>query len=116
MIATDSERSSGAFPQLLGRMVRDEHLMELKEAIRRSTSLPATVFNVPQRGILRENYFADIVVFDPATIADRSTSAEPNQYPTGIDYVLVNGVVTITPRGRTGARPGYGLLRHRTQR
>ena len=126
MIATNSEavtigRSSsptafGAFPRLLGSMVRDQHLMELKEAVRRSTSLPATVFNIPQRGILRENYFADIVIFDASTIADRSTPAKPNQFPAGIDYVLVNGVVTSTPRGVTGARPGYGLLRKSAQR
>lgn len=126
MIATNSEAATpggrispaafGAFPRLLGPIVRDEHLMELREAVRRSTSLPATVFNIPQRGILRENYFADIVIFDASTIADRSTSDKPNQYPAGIDYVLVNGVVTSTPRGLTGARPGYGLLRKRSQR
>jgi N-acyl-D-aspartate/D-glutamate deacylase len=126
MIATNSEAATpgrsispaafGAFPRLLGPMVRDEHLMELREAVRRSTSLPAAVFNIPQRGILRENYFADIVIFDASTIADRSTSDKPNQYPAGIDYVLVNGVVTSTPRGLTGARPGYGLLRKRGQR
>jgi N-acyl-D-aspartate/D-glutamate deacylase len=126
MIATNSEATTigrshspaafGAFPRLLGSMVRDEHLIELKEAVRRSTSLPATVFNIPQRGILRENYFADIVIFDASTIADRSTSEQPNQYPAGIDYVLVNGVVTSTPQGITGARPGYGLVRNRGQR
>jgi N-acyl-D-aspartate/D-glutamate deacylase len=126
MIATNSEGTTigrrnspaafGAFPRLLGSMVRDDHLMELKEAVRRSTSLPATVFNIPRRGILRENYFADVVVFDPSTIADRSTLEKPNQYPAGIEYVLVNGVVTCAPRGRTGARPGYGLLRNRAQR
>jgi N-acyl-D-aspartate/D-glutamate deacylase len=127
MVATNSEGTSlrhsnataaafGAFPRLLGPMVRDERLMELKEAIRRSTSLPAAVFNIPQRGIVRENYFADIVVFDAARIADRSTPEKPNQNPSGIDYVLVNGVVTVTPRGITGARPGYGLLRNHSQR
>ena len=126
MIATNSEGTTvgrshspsafGAFPRLLGSMVRDEHLMELREAVRRSTSLPATVFSIPQRGILRENYFADIVVFDASTIADRATLEKPNQFPTGIDFVLVNGIVTSTPQGLTGARPGYGLLRHRTQR
>jgi hypothetical protein len=125
MIATNSEAATpgrsispaafGAFPRLLGPIVRDEHLMELREAVRRSTSLPAAVFNIPQRGILRENYFADIVIFDASTIADRSTLDKPNEYPAGIDYVLVNGVVTSTPRGLTGARPGYGLLRKRAQ-
>jgi N-acyl-D-aspartate/D-glutamate deacylase len=113
---SDSPAAFGAFPRLLGSIVRDQHLMDLKEAVRRSTSLPAAVFNIPRRGILRENYFADIVVFDASTIADRSTSEKPNQYPAGIDYVLVNGVVTFTPRGMTGARPGYGLLRNRAQR
>jgi N-acyl-D-amino-acid deacylase len=126
MIATNSEAAIigrsispaafGAFPRLLGSMVRNEHLMELREAVRRSTSLPATVFNIPQRGILREKYFADLVIFDASTIADRSTLDKPNQYPVGIDYVLVNGVVTSTPRGVTGARPGYGLLRSHTLR
>ncbi len=126
MIATNSEGTTmgrsntpaafGAFPRLLGPLVRDEHLMDLKEAVRRSTSLPATVFNIPRRGILRENYFADVVVFDASRIADQSTPEKPNQYPSGIDYVLVNGVVTFTPRGLTGARPGYGLLRNRAQR
>lgn len=126
MIATNTEGTTigrgnssaafGAFPRLLGSMVRDEQLMDLKEAVRRSTSLPATVFNIPRRGILRENYFADVVVFDASTIADRSTFEKPNQYPTGIEHVLVNGVVTSTPRGITGARPGYGLLRNRAQR
>jgi N-acyl-D-amino-acid deacylase len=90
--------------------------MDLKEAVRRSTSLPAAVFNIPRRGILRETYFADVVVFDASTIGDRSTSEKPNQYSAGIDYVLVNGVVTSTPKGMTGARAGYGLLRNRAQR
>jgi len=126
MVATNSEAAAigpstspaalGAFPRLLGSMVRDEHLMELKEAVRRSTSLPATAFNIPQRGILREHYFADIVIFDASTIGDRSTADKPRQFPAGIDYVLVNGVVASTPRGVTGARSGYGLLRNRTQR
>ena len=97
-------------------MVRDDHLMELREAIRRSTSLPAAVFGIPQRGIIRENYFADIVVFDAAAIADRSTVEKPNEYPAGIDDVIVNGVITVTPRGLTGARPGYGLLRNKGRR
>jgi hypothetical protein len=126
MIATNSEGTAvgrsnsaaafGAFPRLLGSMVRDEHLMDLKEAVRRSTSLPATVFNIPRRGILRENYFADVVVFDASTIGDRATPEKPNQYPAGIDYVLVNGVVTSAPKGITGARAGYGLLRNRADR
>jgi len=114
MVATNNEETD-AFPWLLGRIVRDRHVMELKEAIRRSTSLPATVFNIPQRGILREHYFADVVVFDPSTINDRSRAENRHEYAAGIDYVLVNGVITFTPRGLTGARAGYGLLRNRTR-
>jgi len=115
MVATNSE-GTDAFSWLLRRIVHDEHLMELKEAIRRSTSVPAAAFNIPRRGILRENYFADVVVFDPSTVVDRSTTEKPNQYAGGIDYVLVNGVITATPRGITGARAGYGLLRNKTRR
>lgn len=126
MIATNNEapgnaRSNvaaafGAFPRLIGQMVREDHLMELREAIRRSTSLPATVFGIAQRGIIRENYFADVVIFDATTIADRASVDKPNQYPAGIEYVIVNGVVTVTPKGMTGARPGYGLLRNKGRR
>jgi N-acyl-D-aspartate/D-glutamate deacylase len=127
MVATNTEATTlshtnsppaafGAFPRLLGQMVQDDHVMELREAIRRSTSLPATVFGITQRGIIRDNYFADIVVFDAAAIADRSTFEKPNQYPAGVDYVIVNGVITVTPRGLTGARPGSGLLRNKGRR
>jgi amidohydrolase family protein len=127
MVATNTEATTlsrsdsppaafGAFPRLMGQMVQDDHVMELKEAIRRSTSLPATVFGIPQRGIIRDNYFADIVVFDAEAIADRSTVDKPNQSPAGIDYVIVNGVIAATPRGLTGARPGYGLLRNKGRR
>jgi N-acyl-D-aspartate/D-glutamate deacylase len=100
----------GAFPRVLGQWVRDAHLFDLREAVRRATSVPASLFNLPQRGIIRENYFADIVVFDPATIADRATFEKPNEYPAGIDYVIVNGVVTLTPAGLTGSRAGHRLL------
>lgn len=103
----------GAFPRLLGQLARDEHLVELREALRRNTSVPASVFQLPQRGIIRENYFADLVVFDERTIADRATFEKPAEYPVGIDYVIVNGVVTVTPNGLTGARPGTRLV-HRT--
>ena len=99
----------GAFPRLVGPYVRDG-VLELREAIRRTTSVPASVFQIQQRGIIRENYYADLVVFDARTVADRATFEQPNQYPTGIDYVIVNGVVTLTPKGLTGSRPGTRLL------
>ena len=106
----------GAFPRLLGQLSRDEHLVDFREAIRRNTSGVASVFRIAQRGIIRENYFADLVVFDPRTIADRATFEQPNQYPAGIDYVLVNGVVVVTPKGLTGARPGTRLVRRLSPR
>ena len=105
----------GAFPRLVGPYVRDS-VLELREAIRRATSVPASVFQIPQRGIIRENYYADIVVFDARTIADRATFEQPNQYPIGVDYVIVNGVVALTPRGPTGSRPGTRLLHRPTGR
>jgi hypothetical protein len=100
----------GSFPRLLGQLSRDEHLIDLGEAIRRNTSAPASAFQLPQRGIIRENYFADLVIFDERTIADRATFEKPAEYPAGIDYVIVNGVVAVTPKGLTGARPGTRLV------
>ena len=100
----------GAFPRLFA-LVRDAHLLELREAVRRTTSTPATLYQIQERGFVRENYFADLVVFDPQTISDRATFEKPNQYPAGIEYVMVNGVVELTPRGVTGSRAGSRLLR-----
>ena len=100
----------GAFPRLF-TLVRDAHLLELREAVRRATSTPAAVYQIQERGFIRENYFADLVVFDPQTISDRATFEKPNQYPVGIEYVIVNGVVELTPRGLTGSRAGSRLLR-----
>ncbi|HXD15608.1 MAG TPA: amidohydrolase family protein [Vicinamibacterales bacterium] len=111
--ATDTPPAAfGAFPRFVGSYVRDG-VLELREAVRRATSVPASVFQIQQRGIIRENYYADLVVFDARTVADRATFEQPNQYPTGFDYVIVNGVVTLTPRGLTGSRPGHAL-RHGT--
>jgi len=109
MMTADS--AFGAFPRLLGPMVRDVHAMELREAVRRSTSQPASLLRLQDRGIIRERWFADLVIFDERAIADRATSENPDQYPAGIDYVIVNGVVAVTPKGLTGARPGYQLLK-----
>jgi N-acyl-D-amino-acid deacylase len=103
-------RAYGTFPRVLGRYVREQKVIELREAVRRMTSLAAAQYNIPLRGIVRDGYYADLVVFDPATVADRATYEKPHQYPTGIDYVIVNGVVTVTPKGHTGARAGRRLL------
>jgi len=108
--AADTQPAAfGAFPRLFA-LARDAQVTELRDAIRRVTSTPATLYQLQQRGYIRENYFADLVVFDPQTIADRATFEKPNQYPVGIDYVIVNGVVELTPRGITGARAGSRLV------
>ena len=106
----------GAFPRLLGQVVRDEHAMEVREAVRRITSMAAAVFQISERGIIREHYFADMVIFDPATIADRASIDMPHEYPSGIEYVIVNGVVALTPKGIMGSRPGYRLVRQAAAR
>jgi N-acyl-D-aspartate/D-glutamate deacylase len=98
----------GAFPRVLGRLVR-EHWLDLRNAVFRATGLPATHLPLPDRGHVRPGYFADIVVFDPAQLDDRSTSSAPRRYPSGIVYVLVNGVPTVVPSGHTGARAGRAL-------
>lgn len=103
-------RAYGTFPRVLGRYVREEKVLELREAVRRMTSLAAAQFNIPLRGILREGFYADVVVFDPATVIDRATFEKPHQYPMGIEHVIVNGVVTVTPNGHTGAKAGRRLV------
>lgn len=103
-------RLYGTFPRVLGTYVRELGLVSLEEGIRKMTSLPAQRMNLPDRGELREGFAADIVVFDPATIADTATYQEPRQYPVGIDYVIVNGEVAAEHRRHTAARPGK-LLR-----
>ena len=108
-VAPANRAAFGAFPHLLGQWVRDDHVLPLAEAIRRITSLPASIFDIPQRGIIREQYFADLVVFDPATVSDRTSDQKPGAYPAGITHVIVNGVVTLTPAGLTGARAGHRL-------
>lgn len=106
----------GTFPRVLGTYVRERSATTLEEAVRRMTSLAASQFGLERRGILRESWVADLVVFDPATIADEATVEAPQRYPVGIHHVLVNGVPVVGPDGLTGARPGrpiYGRARGR---
>jgi N-acyl-D-aspartate/D-glutamate deacylase len=102
-------RAYGTFPRVLGKYVREDKVLELPEAIRRMTGAPAEQFGIRERGFIRQGLFADIVVFDPATIADTATYDKPHQYPTGIQHVIVNGVPVLDPQGLTGARPGRVL-------
>jgi N-acyl-D-amino-acid deacylase len=99
-------RAYGNFARLLGKYVREEQLLTLPEAIRRLTSLPADNLKLSRRGRLAPGAFADIVVFDPATIADRATFDQPHQYATGVKQVWVNGVQVIRDGEPTGATPG----------
>ena len=93
-------RGWGTYPRILGKYVRDEKLMPLEFAIHKMTGLPASNVGLRQRGLLREGYFADITIFDPSTVMDRATFEEPNQYPVGINYVIVNGQITASAHPR----------------
>jgi N-acyl-D-aspartate/D-glutamate deacylase len=104
-------RMTGTFPRVLGKYVREDGVLTLEEAIRKMTSLPSQTFGVQGKGLLKEGFDADIVVFDPETVIDRSTYEEPNQGPVGIDYVLVNGEVAADHGKITGATSGK-VLRH----
>ena len=102
-------RTYGNFARLLGRYVRDEHLIPLQEAVRRLTSLPAGNLGLRKRGTLRQGYYADLAIFDPATIADRATFAEPHQYSVGMRHVFVNGGQVLANGEPTGATPGRAV-------
>jgi N-acyl-D-aspartate/D-glutamate deacylase len=99
-------RSFGTNPRVLGKYVREGKILSLEDAIRKMTSLPAQVLGLKDRGLLKEGYWADIVLFDPDKVSDKATYENPKQYPKGIDYVLVNGTVVIDNGNHTGARPG----------
>lgn len=102
-------RTYGNTARLLGRYVREEQLITLEEAVRRLTLLPAETLNIENRGRLAPGYFADITIFDPATIADRATFDAPHQYATGVRHVLVNGVPVVDDGIHTGAMPGRAV-------
>jgi N-acyl-D-amino-acid deacylase len=99
-------RAYGSFARFLGHYVRERRVMPLEEAIRRLTRLPAESLAIRERGRLERGYFADIVVFDPASIQDHATFAEPHRYATGVRDVLVNGVAVLRSGEHTGALPG----------
>ena len=102
-------RAYGNFARVLGRYVRDEKLISLSEAVRRLSGLPATNLGLDHRGFIREGMFADLVVFDPATITDHATFAQPHQYATGVKAVFVNGTQVLKDGEHTGAKPGRAL-------
>jgi len=103
-------RAYGTNARVLGRYVRERHVIPLEEAIRRMTSLPAQRFHLADRGLLRPGYAADMVLFDDKTVSDRATYEQPHAYTTGISWVLVNGTPVVENSKHTGQRPGQILL------
>jgi N-acyl-D-amino-acid deacylase len=97
------------FARVLGKYVRDEKIIPMKEAIRRLSGLPATNLGLDHRGFLKGGMFADVVVFDAATISDRATFEKPHQYAVGMKHVFVNGVQVIKDGDHTGSKPGRAL-------
>jgi N-acyl-D-amino-acid deacylase len=104
-------RAYGTFPRVLGKYVREEKLLTLEQAIKKMTSLPAGKIGLKSRGILKEGFWADVVIFDQAVIKDQATFDDPHQYPKGIEYVIVNGQVVVDHGRLTGVRPGKILRR-----
>src|SRR5712691_12138975 len=121
MIASDAilfgeypnPRTYGCFPIVLAEFVRAEKYLRLPEAIRKMTSFPAQRLGLPDRGLLRDGYRADIVCFNPATVRAPATKLHPKQYPIGIDYVVVNGKIVVDRGEHTGVLAGRALRRGR---
>jgi len=99
-------RSFGTFPRVLGKYVREEHVLSLEQAVRKMTGLTAAQLHFTDRGLIKTGLAADLVIFDPATVGDRATFTDPFQYPVGIDTVIVNGRVVLDKGRHTGERPG----------
>jgi N-acyl-D-amino-acid deacylase len=102
-------RAYGNFARVLGKYVRDEKVLPMSDAIHRLSGLPAANLGLDHRGFLKEGMFADVVVFDPATIADHATFEKPHQYATGVKHVFVNGMQVIKDGEHTSAKPGRAL-------
>jgi len=105
-------RHFGTYPRVLGKYVREEGVMRLEEAIRRMTSFPAQRYGILDRGILRPGMYADITIFDPATVIDKATFEDPHQYPEGMPYVIVNGKVTVDNGKYRKVLAGKTLRKH----
>ena len=99
-------RSFGTFPKVLGKYVREEKVLTLEDAVRRMTGFPAQKLRFRDRGLVKKNYKADLVIFDPETIIDKADFVNPFQRPAGIEHVLVNGDYVVKSGMHTKARPG----------
>jgi len=106
-------RFYGTFPRVLGKYARNEKIFDLNTAIKKMTSMPAEKLGIKKRGIIQRGYFADITIFNPETVIDNATFTNPHQYPGGIEYVIVNGKLTIEQGNHTDAFAGR-VLRHET--
>ncbi len=109
LLSQPHPRTYGNFARLLGKYVRDEKVIPMEEVIRKLTGLPATNLGLTDRGFLKPGQFADVVVFDPATITDHATYAQPHQYATGVEHVFVNGEQVLADGEHTGAKPGRAV-------
>jgi len=104
-------RAYGTFPRVLGKYVREEGVVSLEEAIRKMSALPAGRLGLKDRGRIKKDLAADIVIFDPKTVIDKSTYTKPHQFSEGIDYVIVNGKIVVEDGIHTGAKPGKALFK-----
>ena len=111
MGGTPHPRTYGTYPKVLGHYVRDKKLMPLEAAIRKMTSLPAWRVGLKDRGVIRPGAFADITVFNPDTVIDNSTYADPTEFPTGIEHVFVNGIHAVRDSRETGNLAGRARRR-----
>jgi N-acyl-D-amino-acid deacylase len=109
-----SPRTYGSFPRVLGEFVREKRTMPLEVAVRKMTATPAARLGLTDRGLLRDGMKADIVIFDPDTVAATATYDEPRSFPIGIDWVVVNGEIVVADGKHTGATPGRALRRGRS--
>jgi len=103
-------RSYGNYPRVLGKYVREEKVIPLEDAIRKMSSAVATRLAIPDRGLLKEGMYADLLIFDPETVGDRATYEKPHQLSVGIRDVMVNGQFVVRDAKHTGAKPGKMVL------
>jgi N-acyl-D-amino-acid deacylase len=109
-----SPRTYGCFPVILAEYVREERVLGLPDAIRKMTSFPAQRLGLPDRGLLRDGFKADVVVFDAKTVKAPATRTQPKQFPIGIEHVIVNGRVVVAEGRHTGVLAGRALRRGRS--
>lgn len=106
-------RYYGTYPRIFGKYVREDKIMTLEEAVKKSTSAPAKQFGIKERGEIKEGYFADLVIFSPDEIAETNSFANPHSYPDGIDFVIVNGEIVVEKGEHTGKLPGKILRKNK---